>query len=59
VNPAPGSLLFFHINQQEWFLIKSNIFNTSFEFNAENLDGATPVLAIDGWNINPSEKELK
>ena len=29
------------------------------EFNAENLDGATPVLAIDGWNIKPSEKELK
>jgi hypothetical protein len=40
-------------------LIKSNIFNTSFEFNAENLDEATPVLAIEGWNIKPSEKELK
>jgi len=29
------------------------------EFNAENLDGAIPVLAIDGWNIKASEKELK
>jgi exo-1,4-beta-D-glucosaminidase len=29
------------------------------EFDAENLDGAIPVLALDGWNIKPAEKELK
>jgi len=29
------------------------------DFAAENLDGATPVLAIAGWNIKPAEKELK
>ena len=29
------------------------------EFNAKNLDGATPVIAIDGWNIKKAEKELK
>ncbi len=29
------------------------------EFAAENLGGATPVLAIDGWNIKKAEKELK
>jgi exo-1,4-beta-D-glucosaminidase len=29
------------------------------EFAAENLDGATPVLAIAGWNIKQAEKELK
>jgi exo-1,4-beta-D-glucosaminidase len=29
------------------------------EFYAENLNGATPVLAIAGWNIKPVEKELK
>jgi exo-1,4-beta-D-glucosaminidase len=29
------------------------------EFDAKNLDGATPVFAIDGWNIKKAEKELK
>ncbi len=29
------------------------------EFNAEDLTGETPVLAIDGWNIKYVEKELK
>jgi exo-1,4-beta-D-glucosaminidase len=28
------------------------------EFNAEDLNGATPVLAITGWNIKKTEKEL-
>jgi len=29
------------------------------EFNAEDLSGEAPVLAIAGWNIKPAEKELK
>jgi exo-1,4-beta-D-glucosaminidase len=29
------------------------------EFAAENLDGATPILVLAGWNIKPAEKELK
>jgi exo-1,4-beta-D-glucosaminidase len=29
------------------------------EFNAEDLNGETPVLAIDGWNITHVEKEMK
>jgi hypothetical protein len=29
------------------------------EFNAEDLKGETPVLAIDGWNIEHTEKELR
>jgi len=29
------------------------------EFDAKNLDGATPVFALDGWNIKKAEKELK
>lgn len=28
------------------------------EFNAEDLNGATPILAIAGWNIKKTEKEL-
>jgi exo-1,4-beta-D-glucosaminidase len=28
------------------------------EFNAENMDGETPILAIDGWNIKHVEKGL-
>jgi exo-1,4-beta-D-glucosaminidase len=28
-------------------------------FAAENLDGAAPILALDGWNIKKTEKELK
>lgn len=31
----------------------------TFEFNAEDLNGETPVLAIDGWNITHVEKEMK
>ncbi len=29
------------------------------EFDAKNLDGTTPVFAIDGWNIKKAEKEQK
>jgi exo-1,4-beta-D-glucosaminidase len=29
------------------------------QFKAEDLNGETPVLAIDGWNITHVEKELK
>jgi exo-1,4-beta-D-glucosaminidase len=29
------------------------------EFAAENLGGATPILALDGWNIKHADKELK
>ncbi len=28
------------------------------EFNSVDLNGEAPLLAIDGWNIKPSEKEL-
>jgi exo-1,4-beta-D-glucosaminidase len=29
------------------------------EFDAKNLDGATPILSLAGWNIKPAEKEIK
>ncbi len=29
------------------------------EFAADNLDGATPILVLAGWNIKKAEKELK
>jgi len=29
------------------------------EFNTDDLNGETPILAIDGWNITHVEKELK
>lgn len=29
------------------------------EFDASDLNGETPLLAIDGWDIKKSEKELK
>jgi exo-1,4-beta-D-glucosaminidase len=29
------------------------------EFDLKNLDGDTPVIKVDGWNINTTEQEIK